>query len=118
MPRILLIETYPVLLTQRRHAFESAGYEVYVSSVSQAFGLIERKRFDAVVLGHAIDEQERERLTSATTTKQRSCKVVCLYLGSIRNAEVANAVLQATSPVEDLVRAVDELVSPDRRQPA
>ena len=115
MLKVLLIGTYPVLLAQRQHAFESAGYEVKVSSVSQAFRVIERQQFDAVILGHAIDEQERARLTSATTKKQHSCKVVCLYLGSIRNAEAANAVLQVTSPVEDLVRVVDELVCPDPR---
>ena len=112
MPRILLIGTSAVLLAQRRQAFESAGYEVEVASVSQAVRLMECRQFDAVVTGHTIDERERAQLASAIRAKQLSSKIVCLYLGNIRNAEVANAVLQVTSPLEDLVHTVNELVCP------
>jgi CheY-like chemotaxis protein len=109
MRTILLVGRFPELTRQRREAFESAGYAVHASNdIVLASERIERTQYDAVVIGHGIDEDERLHLTHAVKARRPAPKLVYLYIGSIRNAELADAVLHDSS-AEELVRSVELL---------
>ena len=112
MRNVLLIGTLPKLLQQRKRAFEASGYRVCIADdVSDAVKIIDEDRCDVVVIGVAIGENDRTQLARTLKRKCPTVKIVCLYLGGIRNAESADAVLQVTPEAQDLVRTVGFLVS-------
>jgi DNA-binding NtrC family response regulator len=106
MHTVLLVGATTKLVKQRKEAFEASGYRVCIArDEDEAFRLVDAKRCDLVVIGVAMDEQHRTILARELKARRPHVKVICLYLGSIRNVEAADAVLQVTSGEQDLVHA-------------
>lgn len=112
MARVLLVGYLIDLLRERQAAFCAEGFTVTAaSSVGQALRECEHSLFDALVLGHAVPERERNQIARAAKEQNRATKLLMLYLASIRNAELADALLHTTVRPEEICRTVSYLLS-------
>jgi PleD family two-component response regulator len=113
MKSVLLIGTFPQLMNARREAFEAAGYRVFASRhVPGGIRAATRLGVDAVVVGHGFSDDERHRICEAIRRSSPTTCIVVLYLASVSGVELADAVLDVTGNVNDLVSTVDGLVQP------
>ena len=104
---LLCAGSRPELLPAREQAFREAGFHVQsATTCDEAIAVIRGGHHDVLVVGMAADEEERNRIAAAFKSKNPGGTVVFLYHGSIRNAEMANAVLSVVNPPADLARAI------------
>jgi CheY-like chemotaxis protein len=113
--QILLVEYVHESLERRQRGLSRAGHSV-TSAENFADGLraIESGRYDVVVLGHAIPQQQRNRLAATAKNANRLTRVLLLYSAPVEHAELADALINNTASADDLRRTVEYLV---RRTP-
>jgi CheY-like chemotaxis protein len=111
MVRVLSLGRHRELLRSRERLLESAGFKVAsVTTRNAAERLLRAKRFNVLVVGHAVPI--RERIEAAVLAKSmQGIPVVCMYLGSIFQAESADAILSADGSPEDLISTIHRLVA-------
>src|SRR5947209_7889824 len=110
MENILLMGYLTDLMERRRKCLELAGYRVTCAmSFSEVLRLIEESMFEVVVLGHGVPEDERNQIARRIKQVSPAAKLVMLYLSSIKNAELADALIHTTLDPADLVRTIDDL---------
>jgi DNA-binding NtrC family response regulator len=116
LAKILLIEYVHESLERRRRGLSAAGHTV-ASAQNLAEGLraIQSRKFDVVVLGHAIPRQQRNNLAAAAKKASPLTRVLVLYSARVDQAELADALMDNTASAEDLRRTVEYLV--DSRTP-
>ena len=117
MEKILLVGYLTDLVERRKQCLEAAAYEVVCATAfSAVMRLIEEQKFQVVVLGHGVPETERTRIARKIKQVSPATKLIMLYLASIKNAELADAIIHTTTDPADLVRAIDELTREHSRK--
>jgi DNA-binding response OmpR family regulator len=117
-PKILSFGYRLDRLTSRSERLRDAGYIVDMASdASQAEFLARKNCYAAAVLGAAVPTRDRNRIAELILAKNRACAIVMLYEGSIRNAELADAVLNCDTAEQNLPETIRHLLS-QRRQEA
>ncbi len=98
-------------LKLREKQLQHAGFHVdSVLSLEDALTLMGRKHYDLAIVGHAVSENERNRLAGALKIGDGPVPVIFLYHHSIRNAAQADAVLSVMAEPRDLVAAAQRLI--------
>lgn len=119
MEKILLVGYLTDLVERRKQCLEAASYEVICATAfSEVMRLIDEHTFKVVVLGHGVPEAERNQIARKIKQASPATKLVMLYLASIKNAELADAIIHTTTDPEDLVRTIDEITSEQTRRMA
>jgi DNA-binding NtrC family response regulator len=116
MEKILLVGYLTDLVERRKQCLEAAAYDVTcATSFSEVMRLIDEREFKVVVLGHGVPEIERNRIARKTKQVSPSTKLVMLYLASIKNAELADAIIHTTTDPADLARTIQYLTRQQTR---
>ncbi|HEX4603882.1 MAG TPA: hypothetical protein VH724_07805 [Candidatus Angelobacter sp.] len=120
MARVLLVGYFAELLQERQNMLQAAGHDVTVAaSLAAATAAIEQQIFDVAIMGFSVPEEERNQMALALKQKMPSTKIIMIYYSSVKNTELADALMQTTASAEEIVRAVNHMVSlQDRSRPA
>jgi len=112
MAKILLIGYERNWVDARRRGLHAAGHTVTCAQTfAQGLRLLESGKFDVVVLGHAIPQQQRNTLAAAAKRSNGGgTRVLVLYSARIDHAELADALVDTSASTDDLTRAVEYLV--------
>jgi len=117
MEKILLVGYLTDLVERRKQCLEAAAYEVICATAfSEVMRFIDEHTFKVVVLGHGVPEAERTRIARKIKQVNPAAKLVMLYLASIKNAELADAIIHTTTDPADLVRTIKELTCEHTRR--
>jgi choline kinase len=71
---------------------------------------IELEKYDVVVLGNSVPQQQRNRLAGAAKKARSATRVLVMYSDTVYHAELADALINTTATAEDLRRTVEYLV--------
>ncbi|HET6935381.1 MAG TPA: hypothetical protein VFI72_11120 [Candidatus Angelobacter sp.] len=113
MAKVLIVGYLDGVLQERTAAFSSAEFEVIpASDLQEAMRAIGTGSFDVVVLGHGVPESERNQIARSARDRNGRAKLLMLYLGSIHNAELADALLHGTVRPEEICSTVRYLLNP------
>jgi CheY-like chemotaxis protein len=116
MAKVLLVGYIVELLQERGLVLSDAGYEVTMaSSFAIATDAIEQGLFHVAVLGFSIPEDERNRLARAIKQANPATRIIMVYFASIKNTELADALLQTTAGAEGLLRAIHHILTAQNR---
>jgi DNA-binding NtrC family response regulator len=111
MAKILLIGYERDWLHGRQRGFLAAGHTVTCAQAfTQGLRSIQSGRFDVVVLGHSIPQQQRNALAAAAKKNHGGTRVLVLYSSRIDHAELADALVDTSASTDDLRQAVEYLV--------
>lgn len=109
--RVLSVGRDPQLLQWRNNLLRRSGYLVTdARTAADAMAALGRPQ-DLVIFGHAVPEEERNQIAASARATQPKMKIIMLYLGRIRRAELADAVLSVSGRPEDLLRTIEHLVA-------
>lgn len=110
--RILAVGYRLDRLMPRAERLRQAGYIVDMASTeAQAEFLVRQNRYAAAVLGAGIPEQIRNHLSLTLLAVNPQCAIIMLYEVSIRNAELADAVLNCDTAEQNLPETIRHLLS-------
>jgi DNA-binding NtrC family response regulator len=88
-----------------------AGYEVHpAGTADDALTSLHGRPFAAIVIGHAVPENDRLKYIEAARALNPDAIVVLLYWDSIRRTEAADAILCIGNGPMALVQALRELL--------
>jgi DNA-binding response OmpR family regulator len=118
MVRILSFGCQREFLRLRHQALEKAGLDVTSAATrDEAERFLRTKSFHVLLIGHAVPVKERVEVALMAKSLQK-IPVICLYHGSINQAESADAILSIEGSSDDLVAAIHRLVKdPDSAAP-
>ncbi len=109
--RVLSVGRDRQLVQWRNNLLRRCGYLVTdARTASDAMGAL-GKPHDLIIFGHAVPEEERNQIATAARSAQPKTKIIMLYLGTIRRAELADAVLTVRGKPEDLLRTIEHLLA-------
>ena len=115
MARILLVSYIPELLQERERVLREAGYEVTLGpSYAAACMAIDQETFDVAVLGFSVPEEERNQMARALKAYSSSTQIIMIYFASVENTELADALIPTSAGAEDVLRAVNHIISKRR----
>lgn len=114
MAKVLLVGYIRELLEERNNALRAAGHQVTLALGSEAAYLaISQEVFDVAVLGYSVPEPERNEVARRLTQSNPEVKIVMIYFASLKNTELADALLPTTASAQEVVRAVKHVLNPD-----
>ena len=117
MARVLLVGYIPRMLQERERLLRAAGYDVIVAvSFATASSMIPQEPIDVAIFGYTVPEIERNQLAAALKAAWPSSKIIIRYLTSVTNTELADALMPTTATAEEMLRAVNHLVSKSREK--
>lgn len=107
--RILCVSFDKVASENRRMPLNEAGYDVTATvSVKEALELLNREKFDAVIIGHRFPAEEKYLL--AVEAEEKSNTPVLLVCGTTRDSEIpATRRVYALEGNSGLLSALSEL---------
>jgi DNA-binding NtrC family response regulator len=112
MANILLVGYIAELLQERERTLRSAGYAVIMASTfASAAAAIQRHKFDLAILSFSVPEADRNMLARALKETAPKTKILMTYYASVKNTELADALMQNTASAEDILRAVNHLLN-------
>ena len=112
MANILLVGYIADLLQERERTLRAAGYSVTVASAfATASAAIQREQFQLAILSFSVPEDDRNRLARALKAADPNTKIIMTYYASVRNTELADALMQNNASAEDILRAVNHLLN-------
>jgi DNA-binding response OmpR family regulator len=112
MAKVLLVGYIAELLHERERILQAAGYSVTVAqSLATSIAAIEQQIFDVAVLGFSVPEEERNDLARMLKRASSSTKIIMIYFANVNNTELADALMQTSASAEDVLRAVNHLLS-------
>ena len=116
MAKVLLVGYIVELLQERERTLQDAGYQVTVAlSFATAATAIQQELFDVAVLGFSIPDDERTQLATAIKQANPATKIIMIYFASIKNTELADALLQTTAGSAGLLRAISHILGAQSR---
>jgi DNA-binding NtrC family response regulator len=112
MAKVLLVGYIAELLQERERTLRAAGYQVMVSpSFATASTAVAQELFDVAVLGFSVPENERNHLARAIKQANPSAKIIMIYFDSIKNTELADAIIPTTAGPDEILRAVHHILT-------
>lgn len=112
MANILLVGYIAELLQERERTLRAAGYAVIMASTfASASAAIQRHKFDLAILSFSVPETDRNLLARALKETDPNTQILMTYYDSVRNTELADALMQNTASAEDILRAVNHLLA-------
>jgi len=115
MASILSIGVKKKLLAQRHKLLRESGFDVVSSTLGDTLKqLASDSRFRVAIFGSGVPEATRSKFAAALIRNCPHIKIVMLYEGGIRKAEMADAVLSAKVSPDDLVQTIHYLL--DKQQ--
>jgi len=112
MANILLVGYIAELLQERERTLRAAGYAVIMASTfASASAAIQRHKFDLAILSFSVPETDRSLLARALKETDPSTKIIMTYYDSVKNTELADALMQNTASAEDILRGVNHLLN-------
>ena len=112
MAKILLVGYIAELLQERERTLLAAGYSVTVASaLATAAALIQREKFDLAILTFSVPEADRNQLARALKEADPNTKIIMTYYVSVKNTELADALMHDNASAEDILRAVNHLLN-------
>ena len=119
MAKILLVGYIAELLQERERTLRAAGYAVTMASTfASASAAIQKHKFDLAILSVSVPEAERNQLARSLKDADPSTKIIMTYHASVKNTELADALMQNTASAEDILRAVNHLLNDHNREQA
>jgi hypothetical protein len=122
MAKVLLVGYIPELLQEPEHLLRSAGHEVIMAlsfaeaSTAIQEGSIQESSIDVAVFGFSVSETERTQLAGDLIQACPAAKIIMVYLASVKNTELADALMPTTASAEEILRAVNHLVGKNRER--
>ena len=117
MAKILLVGYIAELLQERERTLRAAGYALTVASTfASASAVIQKHKFDLAILSFSVPEADRNQLARALKDADRNTKIIMIYYASVKNTELADALMQNTASAEDILRAVNHLLNERNRE--
>jgi len=114
MAKVLLVGYIAELLEERSNALRTAGHQVTLAlSAEAAYQAISQEVFDVAVLGYSVPETERNEVARRLTRHSPDVKIVMIYFASLKNTELADALIPTTASAQEVVRAVNHVLNPD-----
>lgn len=112
MARVLLVGYIPELLQEPERLFRASGYDVSIAtSFTTASSAVQQEPFDAAVLGFSVPEKERNQLAIALKDASSSCQIIMMYFASLKNTELADALMPTGASSEEVLRAVNHILN-------
>ena len=119
MAKILLVGYVAELLQERERTLRAAGYAVTVTSTfASASAAIQKQKFDLAILSFSVPEGDRNRLARGLKHADPATKIIMTYRASVKNTELADALMQDNASAEDILRAVNHLLNDRNRDQA
>jgi DNA-binding NtrC family response regulator len=119
MANILLVGYIAELLQERERTLRAAGYPVtFVTNFATATAAIQREKFALAILSFSVPEADRNQLARALKDADPNTKIIMTYYASVKNTELADALMQNTASAEDILRAVNHLLNVREREQA
>jgi DNA-binding NtrC family response regulator len=117
MAKVLLVSHIAEFLREREQTLRAAGFEVTVEqSCAEAAVAIRNGPFDAAVLGFSLPEEERNQLARDIKLANPEAKIIMMYFASVKNTDPADAILQSNSGPQELLRAINHILSSRKRE--
>jgi hypothetical protein len=117
MAKVLLVGYIPELLQEPERLLRSAGYSVIsVLSFHAAATAIQQGSIDAAVFGFSVPELERNQLAGDLIQACPAAKIIMVYLDSVKNTELADALMPTTASAEEILRAVNHVLGKNRER--
>jgi DNA-binding NtrC family response regulator len=118
MARVLLVGYIPELLQERERALRAAGHTVTIGpSFATTSAAIAQETFDIAVLGFSVPEAERNQLARSLKDVSPSTRLIMIYFASVRNTELADALMPTSATAEEILRAVNHIIGKNREKP-
>jgi CheY-like chemotaxis protein len=112
MAKVLLVGYIREFLETEKNVLHAAGYEVTMATTLEtAHQAINLEIFDVAVLGYSVPQQERNQLAARLKQSNPATKIIFIYFASIQNTEHADALVPTTASAQEVLRAVDHLLS-------
>lgn len=112
MAKILLVSYVRELVEDSDKVLRAAGYDVtLLMTYADALKAAEQQPFDVAVLGYTVPEEERNQLARAIKQTNSGTQIIIFYFASIGHTELADVLIQTTASAEDLLRAVEYVLS-------
>jgi DNA-binding NtrC family response regulator len=112
MANILLVGYIAELLQERERTLRSAGYAVTMASTfASAAAAIQKQKFELGILSFSVPEADRNLLARALKETDANTKIIMTYYASVKNTELADAIMQNAASAEDILRAVNHLLN-------
>jgi CheY-like chemotaxis protein len=118
MAKILLVGYIAELLLERERTLRAAGYTVTVASTFASASAVIKHKFDLAILTFSVPEDDRNQLARALKDADPNTKIIMTYFASVKNTELADALMQNTASAEDILRAVNHLLNVQDREQA
>jgi len=112
--KLLSIGVFIDSLVRQNPALCKAAFCTESLNPPQAFSMLQKKRYSCVVIGPAVPEKARNQLASIAKISNPKAVVIMLYNGSIRHAELADAVLNAATVEHHLAETIVHLLRLDQ----
>ncbi len=115
--KVLNLSPDPLLLQTRAAILERTGVlTVNAGSAAEAVWLCRSQHFDAVVVCHSLDQQQRQLVMQAARRGKPGTTVIGLYNLTRANAAGADLVVDTNDGPEALLKAVRTALCEERRR--
>jgi DNA-binding NtrC family response regulator len=112
MAKVLLVGYIREFLEERRNVLHAAGYQVVTAlTLEAAHQAIHQETFDVAVLGYSVPREERNQFAAKLKEASPDVKIIMIYFASTQNTELADALVPTTASAQEVLRAVDHLLS-------
>ncbi len=111
MAKVFLVGYIRELLEERDHVLRAAGHHPTMAASKQAaFQAIEQDIYDVAVLGFSVPEQERNEMARRLVRANADIRIVMIYFDSVKNTELADALIPTTAGAQEVLRAVNHVL--------
>ncbi len=116
MAKVLLVGYIREFLEEQKNVLHAAGHQVIMGlTFEAAHQAINQETFDVAILGYSVPRQERNQLAARLKQANPPAKIILIYFASTQNTELADALVPTTASAQEVLRAVDHLLSnPDK----
>jgi len=116
MAKVLLVGYIREFQEAEKNVLHAAGYQVTTAlTLEAAHQAISQETFDVAILGYSVPSQQRNQLATSVKQANPAAKIILIYFASTQNTELADALVPTTATAQEVLRAVDHLLSnPDQ----
>jgi CheY-like chemotaxis protein len=117
MAHVLCIGYLRNFLEARSALLRDAGHSVHCAATAEeASAYLSIGNYDVCIFGHGVPEEDRNNMAARVRLTSPNVAMIFLYSGSIKKAEMADAILNVHGNLPDLVQTVEYLTSKKREE--